>query len=221
MQIKCELAALAMVVPSCALLDNAHAQPATAAWNPTGNVEFFVGAGAGGENDRIARAIQRVLTKEHLVDYDDGAQQAGRRANHRHDRPRRARKATPTRSAWPRAASSTPSPAKAWSCNKQLTPLIKLFDAYQCYFTDDQLADQDHGRRARPAQSRSRLGDVRVPGRSRQPAACLRGQCRQDGRRAGEKAGDGGVRFRLRRLGAGRRRPHRCRRNQHRQLQCR
>src|SRR6202030_1168853 len=44
---------------------NAHAQPAPA-WHPAGNVEFFVGAGAGGENDRIARAIQRVLTKEHL-----------------------------------------------------------------------------------------------------------------------------------------------------------
>ena len=44
---------------------NAHAQTA---WKPDGNVEFVVGAGAGGENDRIARAIQRVLTKEHLVD---------------------------------------------------------------------------------------------------------------------------------------------------------
>ncbi len=28
----------------------------------------MVGAGAGGENDRVARAIQRVLTKEHMVD---------------------------------------------------------------------------------------------------------------------------------------------------------
>ena len=66
---------------------NAHAQPAPVAWHPAGNVEFFVGAGAGGENDRIARAIQRVLTKEHLIELDDGAQQAGCRANHRHDRP--------------------------------------------------------------------------------------------------------------------------------------
>ena len=64
---------------------SAYAQPAPV-WHPAGNVEFFVGAGAGGENDRIARAIQRVLTKEHLVELDDGAQQAGRRANHRHDR---------------------------------------------------------------------------------------------------------------------------------------
>jgi len=52
----------------CCSDQNAHAQPAPAAWHPVGNVEFFVGAGAGGENDRIARAIQRVLTKEHLID---------------------------------------------------------------------------------------------------------------------------------------------------------
>jgi hypothetical protein len=46
-------------------LTASHAQPA---WKPEGNVEFVVGAGAGGENDRIARAIQHVLLKEHLVD---------------------------------------------------------------------------------------------------------------------------------------------------------
>src|SRR3954465_14999620 len=39
-----------------------------AAWRPEGNVEFVVGAGAGGENDRIARAIQHALLKEKLVD---------------------------------------------------------------------------------------------------------------------------------------------------------
>src|SRR5277367_4925456 len=61
--------AAVLALPIFALLgSNAHAQPALAAWHPVGNVEFFVGAGAGGENDRIARAIQRVLTKEHLVD---------------------------------------------------------------------------------------------------------------------------------------------------------
>ena len=42
-----------------------HAQQA---WRPEGNVEFVVGAGAGGENDRIARAIQHALLKERLVD---------------------------------------------------------------------------------------------------------------------------------------------------------
>src|ERR1700682_6070552 len=45
---------------------NAHAQPAPAAWHPVGNVEFFVGAGAGGENDRIASATPRGVTQEAL-----------------------------------------------------------------------------------------------------------------------------------------------------------
>ena len=53
-------------------LTTAHAQET--AWKPEGNVEFVVGAGAGGENDRIARAIQHVLLKEKLVEFDDGAQ---------------------------------------------------------------------------------------------------------------------------------------------------
>src|SRR5580693_10131643 len=51
-----------------AFIGAAQAQQPAASWKPTGNVEFVVGAGPGGENDRIARAIQRVLTKQHLVD---------------------------------------------------------------------------------------------------------------------------------------------------------
>src|SRR6516164_11001990 len=58
---------------ACALLlllgrapSTAHAQQT--GWKPEGNVEFVVGAGAGGENDRIARAIQHVLLKEKLVE---------------------------------------------------------------------------------------------------------------------------------------------------------
>src|SRR6202171_6094596 len=46
---------------------NAHAQPAPAAWHPVGNVEFFVGAGAGGENDRNRRPIPRALRHGSLV----------------------------------------------------------------------------------------------------------------------------------------------------------
>src|SRR6202047_1156769 len=70
--------AAVLAVAILALLGpNAHAQPAPAAWHPVGNVEFFVGAGAGGENDRIARAIQRVLTKEHLVDSMTGVNKPG------------------------------------------------------------------------------------------------------------------------------------------------
>src|SRR6185437_6677843 len=61
-------AAMALLLAALSGAGAARAQSAAAAWKPTGNVEFVVGAGAGGENDRIARAIQRVLTKEHLVD---------------------------------------------------------------------------------------------------------------------------------------------------------
>src|SRR6204780_5595605 len=56
------------LVSALALSGIANAQQPTSGWKPQGNVEFVVGAGAGGENDRVARAIQRVLTKEHKVD---------------------------------------------------------------------------------------------------------------------------------------------------------
>src|SRR3569833_3401380 len=39
-----------------------------APWRPEGTVEFVVGSGPGGENDRLARSIQHVLTETHLVD---------------------------------------------------------------------------------------------------------------------------------------------------------
>ena len=57
--------AAAAVFLLAAGMTTSHAQ---ATWKPEGNVEFVVGAGAGGENDRIARAIQHALLKEHLVD---------------------------------------------------------------------------------------------------------------------------------------------------------
>src|SRR5260221_2434037 len=46
----------------------AQTQQAGNSWKPDGNVEFVVGAGAGGENDRIASAIQHVLTNGRQVD---------------------------------------------------------------------------------------------------------------------------------------------------------
>ena len=46
----------------------AGSAPAQQAGKPDGNVEFVVGAGAGGEIDRIARAIQHVLTNGRLVE---------------------------------------------------------------------------------------------------------------------------------------------------------
>ena len=111
---------------------NAHAQ--TAAWNPTGNVEFFVGAGAGGENDRIARAIQRVLTKEHLVNSmtvlnKPGAAQIIAMTD-------LSRKEGDGNEIGLASGSFINAIArKGLDLHKHLTPLVKLFDAYQCYFT--------------------------------------------------------------------------------------
>jgi len=66
------------------------------------------------------------------------------------------------RSALPRAASSMRSPARlrpapaSHAAGETVRRLSMLFHR-------DRFADQKHGRRARPAQSRSRLGDVCVP----------------------------------------------------------
>src|SRR6202035_2118301 len=68
MQIRRSTALVAIILALLNTARDAQAQLAGAAWKPAGNVEFVVGAGAGGENDRIARAIQRALTKERLVE---------------------------------------------------------------------------------------------------------------------------------------------------------
>ena len=109
-----------------------HAQPA--AWRPEGNVEFVVGAGAGGENDRIARAIQHALTKQHLVDSMTVL-----------NRPGAAQTIAINYLAGKKGDANTIGLASGSFINaiarngsqlhKQVTPLIKLFDAYQAYFT--------------------------------------------------------------------------------------
>src|SRR3984885_12550630 len=118
-----------------ALSGIANAQQPTSGWKPQGNVEFVVGAGAGGENDRVARAIQRVLTKEHMVDSmtvlnKPGAGQivamnylAGKKGD--------ANTIGLVSGSFINAIARNGS-----TLNKQMTPLIKLFDAYQCYFTN-------------------------------------------------------------------------------------
>ncbi len=54
-----------LALPAVAVgLGDARAQ---GAWRPNGNVELIVGAGPGGENDRVARGIQRALAAEGLV----------------------------------------------------------------------------------------------------------------------------------------------------------
>ena len=77
-------AVIIFLLLSCGGPKDLHAQTA---WKPNGNVEFVVGAGAGGENDRIARAIQHALTKEHLVDTMTVSEPPWGGADHRHQLP--------------------------------------------------------------------------------------------------------------------------------------
>lgn len=109
-------------------------QPATS-WKPEGNVEFVVGAGPGGENDRIARAIQRVLTKEHLVDTMTVLNRPGAgqiiAMNYLTGKKGDANTIGLVSGSFINAIARNGS-----TLNKQMTPLIKLFDAYQCYFTN-------------------------------------------------------------------------------------
>jgi putative tricarboxylic transport membrane protein len=129
MQIRLAIAAAVLA----SLATHAHAQKA-AHWTPEGNVEFVVGAGAGGENDRIARAIQHALGKEHLVESmtvlnRPGAAQtiainylAGKKGD--------ANVIGLASGSFINAIARSGS-----SLHKNVTPLMKLFDAYQSYFT--------------------------------------------------------------------------------------
>jgi putative tricarboxylic transport membrane protein len=113
----------------------ARAQQPAGAWKPVGNVEFVVGAGAGGENDRIARAIQRVLTKEHMVDSMTVLNKPGAgqiiAMNYLAGKGGDANEIGLASGSFVNAIAR-----KGSDLNQQLTPLIKLFDAYQCYFTN-------------------------------------------------------------------------------------
>ena len=108
----------------------AHAQT----WKPEGNVEFVVGAGAGGENDRIARAIQHVLLKEKLVDSMTVLNRPGAAQtiaiNYLAQRRGDAHEIGLASGSFINAIARNGS-----QLHKQVTPLIKLFDAYQAYFT--------------------------------------------------------------------------------------
>jgi len=125
---------VAAILASVLAAVTAQAQKSGNGWAPDGNVEFVVGAGPGGENDRIARAIQHVLTKEHLVESmtifnRPGAAQtialnylAGKKGD--------ANEIGLASGSFINAIARTGS-----TLHKNLTPLMKLFDAYQCYFT--------------------------------------------------------------------------------------
>jgi putative tricarboxylic transport membrane protein len=134
MQIR-NMAALATVLVMLAGgADRAPAQQAGTAWKPDGNVEFVVGAGAGGENDRIARAIQHALAREHLVDpmmvlNRPGAAQTIA-INYLAAKKGDANAIGLASGSFINAIARTGS-----TLHKEVTPLMKLFDAYQCYFT--------------------------------------------------------------------------------------
>lgn len=114
---------------------SAHAQTSHAQeWRPEGNVEFVVGAGAGGENDRIARAIQHALVKEKLVDSMTVLNKPGAAQtiaiNYL------AQKKGDTNEIGLASGSFINAIARNGSqLHKQFLPLMKLFDAWQAYFT--------------------------------------------------------------------------------------
>src|ERR1700730_9941920 len=181
-------------------LTTAHAQET--AWKPEGNVEFVVGAGAGGENDRIARAIQHVLLKEKLVESmtvlnRPGAAQTiainylAQRRGHAHE-------------IGLASGSFINAIARNGSqLHRQVTSLIKLFDAYQGYFTavDSSIKDMADVRdRLKSDPSSVSFG---LSGRVGHPAPCFRCQCRPGGRRPVAEAGHGRIQLRRSRRGTG------------------
>ena len=128
--------ALALVTATIVLLGAAAAAAAEkgdGSWRPEGNVEFVVGAGAGGENDRIARAIQHVLTKEHVLDSMTVLNRPGAAQtiaiNYLASRKGDANVIGLASGSFINAIARSGS-----TLNKNVTPLMKLFDAYQCYF---------------------------------------------------------------------------------------
>jgi putative tricarboxylic transport membrane protein len=123
----------AFVAVVCSIVAVAGGQ-AWASWKPEGNVEFVVGAGPGGENDRIARAIQRVLTREHLVDSMTVLNKPG--AAQTIAISYLAAKKGDANAIGLASGSFINAIARNGSnLHKNVTPVMKLFDAYQCYFT--------------------------------------------------------------------------------------
>ena len=133
MQIKPVTILATAIAALAGVISEAQAQIA-GAWRPEGNVEFVVGAGAGGENDRIARAIQHVLTKEHLVESMTVLNRPGAAQtiaiNYLASKKGDANEIGLASGSFINAIARNGS-----TLHKSVTPLMKLFDAYQCYFT--------------------------------------------------------------------------------------
>jgi putative tricarboxylic transport membrane protein len=127
------MTALVAAILALVGVPGAQAQQTGGSWKPEGNVEFVVGAGAGGENDRIARAIQHVLTKEHLVDSMTVLNRPGAAQtiaiNYLASKKGDANAIGLASGSFINAIARNGS-----NLHKNVTALMKLFDAYQCYF---------------------------------------------------------------------------------------
>src|SRR5262249_42802078 len=130
------IARAAALMAGILMLASANAANAqdTNGWRPQGNVEFVVGAGAGGENDRIARAIQHALTEEHIVDTMTVLNRPGAAQtiaiNYLASKRGDANEIGLASGSFINAIARNGS-----TLHKSVTRLMKLFDAYQCYFT--------------------------------------------------------------------------------------
>src|SRR5216683_8263206 len=134
MQVRQMTALTTTIIVLASTAATAQAQKAGEAWKPDGNVEFVVGAGAGGEDDRIARAISHALTNEHLVDSMTVLNRPG--AAQTIAMQYLAGKKGDANAIGLASGSFINAIARSGSTlHKNITPLMKLFDAYQCYFT--------------------------------------------------------------------------------------
>ncbi|MGN6572306.1 MAG: Bug family tripartite tricarboxylate transporter substrate binding protein [Pseudolabrys sp.] len=117
-----------------ALSPAAGAETQQTSWRPDGLVEFVVGSGPGGENDRLARSIQHVLTETHLVDNVIVLNKPG--AGQIIAMNYLAGKAGDATKIGLVSGSFVSSDARRGSTlYKQLIPLEKVVDSYQCYVT--------------------------------------------------------------------------------------
>jgi len=106
------MTALAAAILALVSVPGAQAQQTGGSWKPEGNVEFVVGAGAGGENDRIARASAQTIAINYLASKKGDANVIGLASG-----------------SFINAIARNGS-----NLHKNVTALMKLFDAYQCYF---------------------------------------------------------------------------------------
>ncbi len=128
--------AKSMAVTSAILLFTGAAVRAAepTGWHPQGAVEFVVGSGPGGENDRLARSIQHVLTEAHLVDSVIVLNKPGAgqiiAMNYLAGKPGDANKIGLVSGSFINSVARQGS-----NLYKQLIPIEKIVDSYQVYVT--------------------------------------------------------------------------------------